>query len=82
MGETEQTRLVPGVGRIPYPAYKGNEPYIFVSYAHKDSDAVFREIRRLNDLGYHVWYDEGIAPGNEWCLYIRPFHLNAHSIDL
>lgn len=61
-----KTRLVPGVGRMPYPAYHGEEPYIFVSYAHYDSDAVFREIARLNEAGYHVWYDEGIAPGNEW----------------
>ena len=26
-----QTRLVPGVGRLPYPAYRGKEPYIFIS---------------------------------------------------
>ncbi len=61
-----QTRLVPGVGRLPYPAYRGNEPYIFVSYAHIDSPRVFDEIRRFNEAGFHVWYDEGIAPGNEW----------------
>ncbi len=60
------TELVPGVGRMPYPAYRGGEPYIFVSYAHQDSDAVFPEIRRLNELGCRVWYDEGISPGSEW----------------
>ena len=58
--------LVPGLGRLPYPAYHGDEPYIFVSYSHKDSDKVFKEIKRLNEDGYRVWYDEGIAPGNEW----------------
>ncbi len=61
-----QTKLVPGVGRLPYPAYRGNEPYVFVSYAHKDKDIVFPEIKRFNDAGFHVWYDEGISPGNEW----------------
>ena len=61
-----QSRLVPGVGRMPFPAYRGNEPYIFVSYAHKDSEKVFREIQKFSEAGYHVWYDEGIAPGNEW----------------
>ena len=61
-----KTKLVPGKGRIPYPAYRGKEPYIFISYAHVDSDLVFEEIRRFNEAGYHVWYDEGIAPGNEW----------------
>ena len=61
-----KTNLVPGTGRIPIPAYHGDKPYIFLSYAHKDAALVFAEILRLNELGYHVWYDEGIAPGNEW----------------
>ena len=61
-----QTRLVPGVGRLPYPAYRGNEPYVFISYAHDDKDIVFAEIKRFNEAGFHVWYDEGISPGNEW----------------
>ena len=64
--QEQETRLVPGVGRLPYPAYRGTEPYIFVSYAHLDHERVFAEIRRFNEAGFHVWYDEGIAPGNEW----------------
>lgn len=64
--EEMQTRLVPGVGRMPYPAYRGKEPYVFVSYAHLDSEKVFKEIKRFNEAGFYVWYDEGIAPGNEW----------------
>ena len=62
----EETKLIPGKGRYPIPAYKGPEPYIFLSYAHKNADKVLPEIDRLRKLGYHVWYDEGIAPGNEW----------------
>lgn len=62
----EETALVPSVGRMPHPAYRGSEPYLFVSYAHADSEKVFREIGRFNEAGFHVWYDEGIAPGNEW----------------
>lgn len=58
--------LVPLVGRIPFPAYRGNEPYIFISYAHADADTVFPIIKQFYDQGYHIWYDEGIAPGNEW----------------
>lgn len=63
---SDKTRLVPGVGRMPYPAYRGKGPYIFVSYAHKDSDKVFEEIKKFNEAGFNVWYDEGISPGNEW----------------
>ncbi len=50
----------------PFSAYKGDGPYVFVCYAHEDSEAVFREIAWLNDYGVNVWYDEGISPGNEW----------------
>ena len=58
--------LVPGKGRLPFPAYEGEEDYIFISYAHKDSERVFSEIKRFYSQGYRVWYDEGINPGNEW----------------
>lgn len=61
-----ESRLVPGVGRLPYPAYRGKEPYIFVTYAHLDHEEVFKQIAFLNQAGFNVWYDEGIAPGNEW----------------
>ena len=51
---------------IPLEAYDGTEPYLFVSYAHKDSEHVLPEIELLHERGYRVWYDEGIDPGNEW----------------
>jgi len=51
---------------MPFPAYRGSEPYIFISYAHVDAERVFKEIKDFNEQGYNVWYDEGIAPGNEW----------------
>ena len=50
----------------PFPAYSGTDPFIFVSYAHKDAAAVFPELQRLRDAGYRIWFDEGIDPGNEW----------------
>ena len=46
--------------------YGGKEPYVFVSYCHKDRDAVFPVIERLARDGYRIWYDEGIDPGSEW----------------
>ena len=50
----------------PFAAYKGELPYIFVCYAHEDSDAVYPEISWLHDQGVKIWYDEGISPGLEW----------------
>ena len=50
----------------PFEAYNGTDPYVFVSYSHRDSVTVFQEIQELHQDGYRVWYDEGIDPGNEW----------------
>ncbi len=46
--------------------YEGDEGYIFISYAHKDSGIVLKVINELQKNNYRVWYDEGIDPGTEW----------------
>jgi TolB-like protein len=51
---------------ITFPSYRGNEPYVFVSYAHLDGSLVQQEINFLNEAGHKVWYDEGITAGSEW----------------
>ena len=48
------------------PVYEGREPYIFVSYSHRDSGTVLPVVSGLYEDRYRVWYDEGIAPGSEW----------------
>lgn len=50
----------------PFVAYSGDSPYIFVSYSHQDSAVVYEELTWLHDLGFNVWYDEGISPGSVW----------------
>lgn len=57
------------------PAYEGKKEYIFVSYAHKDSEIVLPIIEQLYEQKYRVWYDEGISPGSEWPQNIAD-HLN------
>ena len=47
-------------------AYHGSEPYIFISYSHRNADRATAVIRSLNRAGYRVWYDEGLIPGREW----------------
>lgn len=53
--------------------YEGNDPYIFISYSHKDTDRVFPVLDQLNNRGFRVWYDEGIEWGSEW-----PESIGAH----
>lgn len=62
-------------------AYDGREPYIFVSYAHKNSSKVMPIIESLFKDKYRAWYDEGIAPGSEWPKNIED-HLKAASVVL
>ena len=51
---------------LPFIAYKGDAPYVFVSYAHQDAGLVYEELRWLRNQGVNVWYDEGISPGHVW----------------
>ena len=46
--------------------YNGTENYVFVSYAHKDSDTVLPYIEAMKQNGFRVWYDRGIEAGTEW----------------
>lgn len=46
--------------------YCGKEPYIFISYAHRNETEVYRIIERMQAEGYRVWYDRGVDPGTEW----------------
>jgi hypothetical protein len=50
----------------PFAAYKGDEPYVFVCYAHEDADIIYPEIEALHDKGVNIWYDEGISAGRVW----------------
>lgn len=63
---------MPEIERI---AYEGTEPYVFVSYAHADSERVLALISRLQDRGFRVWYDAGIHAGLRWNKVIVD-HLN------
>jgi hypothetical protein len=46
--------------------YQGNDPYVFVSYSHKDKEAVFEIINDLMLCACNMWYDTGIHSGEDW----------------
>ncbi len=75
---------------MPHPAYKGDGPYVFVSYSHQDKETVYAEIGWLQDQGINIWYDEGIEGGDEWTETLATaitdcatflFFITANSID-
>lgn len=47
-------------------AYNGTQPYAFLSYSHKDTERIMPLLEKLQGVGCNIWYDEGIAPGDEW----------------
>ncbi len=46
--------------------YEGSRPFVFISYAHRQSDEVVDTIRILHEKGWRLWYDEGIPAGSDW----------------
>ena len=47
-------------------AYTGNEPYLFISYSHRDTAKVYPILDALYDKKYRIWYDESCETGNDF----------------
>ena len=56
----------PNKFRMPFKAYKGDQHYVFASYAHADKLEVYPIIDYLNKEGVKIWYDEGIPLSENW----------------
>lgn len=49
-----------------FEAYSGKEPYIFISYSHKDTARVYPILDALYDRKYRIWYDESCENGSDF----------------
>ena len=49
-----------------FEAYTGSEPYLFVSYSHRDTAKVYSILNALSDKKYRIWYDESCETGNDF----------------
>ena len=49
-----------------FKPYEGTRPFLFISYAHRQSEEVVSTIRILHEKGWRLWYDEGIPAGSDW----------------
>lgn len=52
--------------RTKFEAYNGNEPYLFVSYSHRDTAKVYPILDALYDSKYRLWYDESCETGMDF----------------
>lgn len=53
-----------------FSPYQGTKPFLFISYARGDMDAMLEVIAQLRQKNYRIWYDEGIPVGTDWPIYI------------
>lgn len=49
----------------PVP-YNGPKSYLFVSYAHRDTQRVYLILDRMISMGLRIWFDESVTPGSLW----------------
>ncbi len=54
------------VMQTKFEAYVGNEPYLFISYSHRDTEKVYPILDALYDRKYRIWYDESCETGNDF----------------
>jgi tetratricopeptide (TPR) repeat protein len=52
--------------QMPFVAYRGDDPFVFASYAHADKLDVYPIIKYLNKMNIKIWYDEGIPVSENW----------------
>lgn len=67
----KKTPKTPAEGEFPlvftkFEAYNGSEPYLFVSYSHRDTAQVYPILDALYDRKYRIWYDESCENGNDF----------------
>lgn len=49
-----------------FNVYEGTDKYGFISYKREDSELVRKYAKALSDKGVNLWYDYGIARGDDW----------------
>ena len=47
-------------------SYEGNEPYIFVSYSHVDTDEVYSFLKHIEREKFRIWYDDTMEIGEDF----------------
>jgi hypothetical protein len=70
---------IPQICEKPCEAYEGNEPYIFISYAHDDAPQIYPVIKKIYEFGWDLWYDEGIKTTERYLLVIA-HHIKCCSV--
>lgn len=68
--------------KTKFDAYVGNEPYLFISYSHRDTEKVYQTLDLLYDRKYRIWYDESCETGNDFRDELRTKIENCEAVIL
>lgn len=68
--------------KTKFDAYVGNEPYLFISYSHRDTEKVYQTLDLLHDRKYRIWYDESCETGNDFRDELRTKIENCEAVIL
>ena len=66
--------------KTKFEAYNGDEPYLFVSYSHRDTNKVYPILDELSDNKYRIWYDEACENGNDFRDELRQRIKNSEAV--
>ena len=58
------------------------KPFVFISYAHANSDRVLPILRAMQKSDICLWYDGGIEAGSEWPEFIAEKVVSCHKFIL
>lgn len=62
----EEKIMATELTHIPFDSYEGNEPYLFVSYSHADTERVSKILTIINKEKYRFWYDDTMEIGEDF----------------
>lgn len=67
MEPEKQTQELPeGFTRMELSSYDGEEPYIFISYSHKDTEMVYPILKLIEREKFRFWYDDTMEIGEDF----------------
>lgn len=52
--------------KIELDSYDGEEPYIFISYSHRDTQQVYEILKVIDREKYRFWYDDTMEIGEDF----------------
>ncbi|MBR4420398.1 MAG: toll/interleukin-1 receptor domain-containing protein [Clostridia bacterium] len=52
--------------KISIESYSGNEPFLFISYSHADTEMVDKILRVIDKEKYRMWYDDTMEIGEDF----------------